>query len=370
MIYTTYSYDNVGNRISKEVKKTDQNVRINYTYNELNQLTTESEEGKSDINYSYDANGNLVEKNDGETTLTYSYTVEDRLQAVKEGNKILMAAIYDGNGDRVFTLRPSKNPPAETLIRMNNPKTGDDIIVYIAIFVSAVVVIIMFNSKNEKVKKAGIGLLTVLVVAGSITIISINSNKENESYTPNVPSNKESRQINEDMIFIPFGVNENDQNRYELTQYINDVTTQNTQVLMEYSNESGITAYTYGNERLSYETNGVNYKYNYDGRGSVTNLLDSTGASVVEYNYQPFGETEVTGTKAQELENTYQFNAESTDALTGLQYLRARYYDSKTGRFTSEDTYLGEITDPLSRNLYLYTKRPSKFHRSKWTFNI
>lgn len=158
------------------------------------------------------------------------------------------------------------------------------------------------------------------------------------------------------MIFIPFGVNQNDQNRYELTQYINDVTTQNTQVLMEYSNESGITAYTYGNERLSYETNGVNYKYNYDGRGSVTNLLDNNNTSVVEYNYQPFGETEILGTKANELENTYQFNAESTDALTGLQYLRARYYNSKTGRFTSADTYLGEITDPLSRNLYLYTK--------------
>ena len=60
-----------------------------------------------------------------------------------------------------------------------------------------------------------------------------------------MPSNKEARQINEDMIFIPFGVNQNDQNRYELTQYINDVTTHNTQVLMEYSNESGITAYTY-----------------------------------------------------------------------------------------------------------------------------
>ena len=368
MIYTTYSYDNVGNRISKEVKKTDQNVRTNYTYNELNQLTTESETGKGDINYKYDVNGNLVEKKDGEKILTYNYTVEDRLQAVKEGNQILMAAIYDGNGDRVFTLRPSKNPPVETLIRMKkNPNTGDNILVYVIIFVASIVIIIMLNSKNEKVKKAGIGLLIVLVVAGSITIITINSNKENESYNSNIPNNK-SRQINEDMIFIPFGIDEKDQNKYELTQYINDVTTQNTQVLMEYSNESGITAYSYGNERLSYETKGVNYKYNYDGRGSVTNLLDSTGASVVEYNYQPFGETEVTGTKAQELENTYQFNAESTDKLTGLQYLRARYYDSKTGRFTSKDTYRGEITDPLSRNLYLYTKRPSKFHRSKWTY--
>ena len=123
------------------------------------------------------------------------------------------------------------------------------------------------------------------------------------------------------MIFIPFGVNENDQNRYELTQYINDVTTQNTQVLMEYSNESGITAYSYGNERLTYETNGESYKYNYDGRGSVANLLDKTNTSVVEYNYQPFGETEILGAKANELENTYQFNAESTDAITGLQYL-------------------------------------------------
>ena len=109
-----------------------------------------------------------------------------------------MAAIYDGNGDRVFTLRPSKNPPVETLIRMKkNPNTGDNILVYVIIFVASIVIIIMLNSKNEKVKKAGIGLLIVLVVAGSITIITINSNKEKESYNSNIPNNK-SRQINED----------------------------------------------------------------------------------------------------------------------------------------------------------------------------
>ena len=212
----------------------------------------------------------------------------------------------------------------------------------------------MVNSKNEKVRKAGIALLIVLVIAGSITIIAINREKKENSYS-NGENKNTNREINEDMIFIPLGISNKDRNRYELTQYINDVTTQNTQVLMEYSNESGITAYSYGNERLSYEVNGETYRYNYDGRGSVTNLLDNNNASVVQYNYKPFGETTKSGIKSDELENTYQYNAESTDAITGLQYLRARYYDSETGRFISQDTYRGEITNPLSRNLYLYT---------------
>ena len=57
MIYTTYSYDNVGNRISKEIKINDPNIKTSYNYNELNQLVTESKTGKSAVNYKYDANG-------------------------------------------------------------------------------------------------------------------------------------------------------------------------------------------------------------------------------------------------------------------------------------------------------------------------
>ncbi|MDE6155922.1 MAG: RHS repeat-associated core domain-containing protein, partial [Eubacterium sp.] len=52
----------------------------------------------------------------------------------------------------------------------------------------------------------------------------------------------------------------------------------------------------------------------------------------------------------------YQYNAEYTDSSTGLQYLRARYYDSSQGRFTTKDTYLGTIPNPLSRNLYTYVE--------------
>lgn len=33
---------------------------------------------------------------------------------------------------------------------------------------------------------------------------------------------------------------------------------------------------------------------------------------------------------------------------------RARYYDPSMGRFLNEDTYEGQIDNPLSQNLYTY----------------
>lgn len=44
------------------------------------------------------------------------------------------------------------------------------------------------------------------------------------------------------------------------------------------------------------------------------------------------------------------------DPGTGLAYLRAGYYDTSTGRFTTEDTWLGDIYDPLTLNRYAYAK--------------
>jgi 3D (Asp-Asp-Asp) domain-containing protein len=38
----------------------------------------------------------------------------------------------------------------------------------------------------------------------------------------------------------------------------------------------------------------------------------------------------------------------------GLEYLRARWYDAGTGRFTSEDLWEGDSRDPLTLNPYLY----------------
>ncbi len=42
------------------------------------------------------------------------------------------------------------------------------------------------------------------------------------------------------------------------------------------------------------------------------------------------------------------------DTETGTVYLRARYYNPSTGRFTSRDSFAGKNEDPLSLNLYTY----------------
>lgn len=83
-------------------------------------------------------------------------------------------------------------------------------------------------------------------------------------------------------------------------------------------------------------------------------LSGQSGGNMVSYTYDAYGNTTVnTGSP---LNNPYQYNAEYTDSSTGNQYLRARYYDPASGRFLTKDTYLGETNDPLSRNLYSYTK--------------
>ena len=48
------------------------------------------------------------------------------------------------------------------------------------------------------------------------------------------------------------------------------------------------------------------------------------------------------------------YSGEQTDA-SGLQYLRARYYDPATGRFNRLDPFAGNNSDPQSLHKYLYT---------------
>ncbi len=136
-----------------------------------------------------------------------------------------------------------------------------------------------------------------------------------------------------------------------ITRYVYD----SEDILAEYDGSNTLQAkYLHGpgvDEPLRMTRNSQNYFYHVDGLGSITNITDSTGATVKTYQYDAFGNIiNQTGT----LVNPFTYTGREYDSESGLYYYRARYYDGRIGRFLQEDKETGQLTTPLSLNLYAY----------------
>ena len=82
-----------------------------------------------------------------------------------------------------------------------------------------------------------------------------------------------------------------------------------------------------------------------DQQGSTRLLTDATGKVVGTYTYDPYGKvTNHTGTASTPL----QYDGQYTDAETGFQYLRVRYYDPSTGVFVTVDPAVAMTLAPYS----------------------
>ncbi|MBI2767785.1 MAG: hypothetical protein HYX53_17960 [Chloroflexi bacterium] len=99
---------------------------------------------------------------------------------------------------------------------------------------------------------------------------------------------------------------------------------------------------------VSQKQGGSWYYYLADGLGSTITTVDSAGAVVNAYTYDGYGKTTAaSGSQA----NEFQFAGQQTDG-TGLQYLRARYYDPDTGTFLSRDPLAASPTWTTSSYTY------------------
>ena len=294
-----YTYDKIGNRTSYEkIEDGVSKAKYNYKYNDSNQLIKRTNAkiwGDPGTTYSYDKDGNLIQecdKTNSADPVTYEYTAENRLAVVKQGGTVLMAAMYDGDNNRVFELDNTykwEDCYGDEVLIPENQRTEDG------------------NSPKEQ--------LASLVKGGS------------------------------------------NAKGYTLTEYINDINRENTEVLAEYGADEKVRqAYTYGEsgigERVSVDKSEESSYYLYDGRNSVTGILTETANLTNSYQYDPYGN--LTSGTADGV-NYYGYNGESTNVKTGLQYLRARYYNAENGTFTTEDSDLGTTENPLTRNRYDYT---------------
>ena len=112
------------------------------------------------------------------------------------------------------------------------------------------------------------------------------------------------------------------------------------------TDKNPLRGYVLGNEYISQvDGNSFGYYLN-DEQGSVRYLTGSDGSIRNHYRYSTFGETI---TAEETVPNRLRYNGQMADGLTGLYYLRARYYNASLGRFTQEDVIYND-----GLNLYVY----------------
>ena len=126
------------------------------------------------------------------------------------------------------------------------------------------------------------------------------------------------------------------------------------------------------NRLISYENGSITAQYAYDGEDYRIRktVSDAAGTKETRYFYEGnqvayeadasgnltahnvYGTTLISQTG--EADNSIRYAGYQYDLETGLYYVNARYYNSTTGRFITEDTYIGKYYDPLSLNRYTY----------------
>ena len=363
----TYEYDLMGNRTYME-KTLNGTVAEwhKYEYNESNQLVSEQlYNGKktTSLAYTYDADGNRITETGkvgtDKVNRTYEYSVENRLAAVHDGDELLLAAAYDGDGNRVFLLNYNLHTDDDWKDNSGNGNGNNK-----------------DNSGSGNNGKGNSGNNG----NGNGNGKGKGNNKKNsksggtdDAGYGNATNAEENNSQNQCGILFPVqeevSATEADliarikttgkEKNYELIEYLNDVNREHAEVLVEQNiNGKTDTSYIYGAEinggfdRISLDRfDGSTGYYLYDARGSVSGITNEEGQVYQSYRYSVTGEITF---GAPQYENEYTYNGESYNPNIESQYLRARYYCVVTATFLTEDSYLGSQTEPLTLNRYNY----------------
>ena len=294
------SYDKNGSLLNQSISGAGYDTEKNsYTYDALDRLLNETKNGTT-TSYTYDSMGNRLTKKQGGVTTTYAYDLCNKLLS-ETTNSVETTYAYDVLGN--LTEKVSSE--------------GTTTYVYDAL-----------NQLAEIITPDGAWQCNTYDASGIRSMIAEN------------------------------GVT---------TEFMNF----NGLVLSGYNRDGELTEhYYYGNSLLAmeqgnYDTETSLYYYLKNSHGDVIGLTDNNGTLTETYRYDAFG----TLTSIQSLNENgileetetalsmFLYAGEQLDNTTGLYYLRARQYNTVIGRFTQEDTYLGD-----GRNLYVYvSNNPLKY---------
>ncbi|HUE70455.1 MAG TPA: putative Ig domain-containing protein [Pirellulaceae bacterium] len=269
--------------------------RVDYFYDDLDRLTgeqiTDALLGNRSIGYTYDPVGNRLTRSDsGEGTTGYTYDANDRLLTESLGGSTTNYT-YDDNGN--------------TLSR----------------------------------------------VASAVDQVFYEWDFENRLVGAEVTDAAGTRQI--DYAYDADGIRVSSTVADSETRYLIDTSHPFQQVAVEYTPGGIIQAsYVHGLDLISQTrpSTGRSF-YHVDGLGSTRALTNALAAVTDRYLYDAFGRTigQVGST-----ENVYLFAGEQRDFNLGLDYLRARYLSTRSGRLLSADAYPWSVRSPVSLHRLVY----------------
>lgn len=420
----TFAYDHNGNLINYVDRKGQTH---SYQYNNRNFLITDQTHDET-ITYTYDSIGNRLSKEDGTGKTSYTYAPTGELADITYPDSAKLTMEYDSRGIRTsqtFTLGGYKLTTKtayqgaaalpQQLQVLNSGETEISRLSYTYRKNNSLAQTATNTGLAKTYTYTGLDLTGLQTAFGGATlkqygygydnnrnIISQNDNGTSYSYTYDVLNRiKTSTQFNETYSYdlrdnrssltsdrapeIPTSASY----QYDARNRLKNATVDGVSISYSYNGDGLMVGRTKDNEttRYYYDDRGllvaegkvnsgtvsITYGYVFDatgklvgrqaanetglqyyvtnGHGDVIELRDASGNILNSYSYDIWGNPL---TVQEAVPNSLRYSGEYWDSDTKLQYLRARWYDPATARFIGEDTYEGEQTNPLTLNLYTY----------------
>ena len=349
-------------------------MRMNYTYDHMNRMKTVSKGGALLATYEYDNNGNRVSlANVNGAVTTYGYNPCNMITSLinkKPNGTVISQYDYtyylDGN-------QASKSEPGKTttyiydrLGRLTDERVSDG---------SSWRYTFDAFGNRKTLTFSGSGAYTVTyhydLCNKLLSEVRTGAGAETKTYTYDNNGNQATCtgasgteykwydafdqlvEVYSNTVHVVYGYrpNGNRQFKSSVSEEVLHVWDGGS-IVVDYTFASPITLFMRGTGLIAQESEGVRQYYLHNGHGDVVQLVDGSGNVAVSYGYDAFGNQLPANTGDR---NPFRYCGEYFDQESGTYYLRARYYNPRTGRFGAEDvakdginwyTYCGN--NPLS----------------------
>jgi RHS repeat-associated protein len=365
----SYAYDAAGNLTSMASSNVG-GTWVSYSYDQLNRLSgvTDNRLASGVTAYSYDKVGNLqgyLYPNSVGTTYQYNSL-----------NRLTNAAIATGTtpiASYAYTLGPTGNRTAVAELGGRNVsytydalyRLADETIAGSSTASANGTIGYVYDAVGNRQSRSS----TVAAIPAATYTYDANDRLNTDTYDANGSTiasrgntytyDFENHPVSQGGATPVIIVYDGDGNRVaetvagKTTQYLVDDRnlTGYAQVVEELSSGAVHRTYTYGLNRISQgQASGTTF-YGYDGHGS-TRLLTNNGGTITDrYEYDAFGN--VIG-QSGATSNLYLYSGEQSDPYLHLYYLRARYFEPASGRFTTIDPLIVTSRDPKALHRYAY----------------